>query len=150
MKIYEFDATIKTAEIGSGGAYVEFPYDVEKEFGVRGRVKVVCLFDGAEYAGSLVRMGTECHIIGITKEIRNRIGKNPGDTVTVRLSEDKSERTVSIHPELAKEFKKNPGLKRNYEKLSFTKKKEILALLEGAKKEETLKNRMSKILMQLK
>lgn len=150
MKAYEFDATIKTADIGSGGAYVEFPYDVEKEFGVKGRVMVVCLFDGVEYAGSLVRMGTECHIIGITKEIRNKIGKNPGDAVHVRLYKDESERTVTVHPLLAEEFKKNPGMKGKYEKLSFTKRKEILTLLEGAKKEETLKNRLNKILLQLK
>lgn len=84
-KTYEFEAVIrKVPDID--GAYVEFPYDVREEFG-RGRVKVHAEFDGEPYDGSLVRMGTPGHILGIRKEIRAKIGKQPGDTVTVRLWE---------------------------------------------------------------
>lgn len=43
--------------------------------------------DGQPYDGSVVRMGTPCHIIGIRKEIRQAIGKQPGDTVHVTLME---------------------------------------------------------------
>ncbi|HIH89633.1 TPA: DUF1905 domain-containing protein [Candidatus Bathyarchaeota archaeon] len=84
-KVYEFDAVIrKVPEID--GAYVEFPYDVKAEFG-KGRVSVKATFDGVEYEGSLVRMGTPCHIIGVRKEIRAKIGKQPGDTVRVTITE---------------------------------------------------------------
>ena len=38
-----------------GGAYVEFPYDIRKEFG-KGRVKVHVTFDGIPYDGSIVNM----------------------------------------------------------------------------------------------
>ena len=72
-KIYTFDAVIrKVPDID--GAYVEFPCDVRQEFG-RGRVKVRALFDGVPYDGSLVRMGTPGHIIGLRKDIRAQIGK---------------------------------------------------------------------------
>lgn len=40
------------------------------------------------YAGSLVNMGTGCHIIGIRKDIRQAIGKQPGDSVRVTIKED--------------------------------------------------------------
>ena len=84
-KIYEFDAVIqKVPEID--GAYIEFPYDVRKEFG-RGRVKVHATFDGAAYDGSLVRMKTPGHIIGIRKDIRALINKQPGDTIHVTIKE---------------------------------------------------------------
>lgn len=33
MKEYSFDAVIQASRVGKGGAYVDFPYDVEKEFG---------------------------------------------------------------------------------------------------------------------
>jgi hypothetical protein len=59
---------------------------VKQEFG-KGRVPVYATFDGEPYEGSLVRMGTPCHIIGIRKDIRARIGKQPGDTVKVTLRE---------------------------------------------------------------
>ena len=150
MKEYQFESIIKASEIGSGGAYVEFPYDVQKEFGVKGRVKVVCFFEGIEYRGSLVKMGTDCHIVGISKEIRSKIGKNIGDKVKVRLYQDESERTIETHPLLLQEFSRDKALQANYEKLSYTRKKEINNQLTGAKKEETLKGRLERILSELK
>lgn len=84
-KIYEFDAIIKKVE-DIDGAYIEFPYDVKEEFG-KGRVKVVATFDGEAYEGSLVKMKTPCHIIGIRKDIRAKIGKQPGDTIAVTIRE---------------------------------------------------------------
>lgn len=38
MKKYNFKAIIKESDVGKGGAYVEFPYVVEKEFGIKGKV----------------------------------------------------------------------------------------------------------------
>lgn len=84
-KIYEFDAVVQKVP-GIDGAYVEFPYDVRTEFG-RGRVKVRASFDGEPYDGSLVRMGTPGHILGLRKDIRAKIAKQPGDTVRVVLRE---------------------------------------------------------------
>lgn len=83
--IYEFDAVIlKVPDID--GAYVEIPFDVEAEFGKK-RVAVHATFDGHPYDGSLVRMQTVCHIIGIQKAIRAAIQKQPGDSVHVTLLE---------------------------------------------------------------
>lgn len=84
-KNYEFDAVLRKAP-DVDGAYVEFPFDVRREFG-RGRVKVHALFDGEPYDGSLVRMGTPGHIIGVRKDIRAKIGKQPGDVVHVAIRE---------------------------------------------------------------
>ena len=39
------------------------------------------------YDGSLVRMQTPGHIIGLRKDIRSLIGKQPGDTVHVVITE---------------------------------------------------------------
>jgi len=91
-KIYEYDAVIQVSEIGKGGAYVTFPHDVRAEFG-KGRVKVHATFDGEPYDGSIVNMGVKnaddsvCYILGILKDIRTKIGKQPGDAVRVTLRE---------------------------------------------------------------
>ena len=75
-KIYEYDAVICAAE-QKGGAYIVFPYNVREEF------------HGEPYDGSIVNMGLKhpdgsvCYIIGIRKDIRQKIGKQPGDTVHV-------------------------------------------------------------------
>lgn len=84
-KIYQFQAEIKKVP-NLDGAYIEFPYDVKKEFN-KGRVKVRATFDGVEYEGSLVRMKTPGHIIGIRKDIRKQINKHPGDMIDVTIQE---------------------------------------------------------------
>ena len=82
-KTYAFDAVIqKVPDID--GAYVDIPFDVKATFG-KGRVPVHATFDGAPYDGSLVRMGTPGHILGIRKDIRAQIGKQPGDSVHIVL-----------------------------------------------------------------
>ena len=91
-KIYEYDAVIKSSEIGKGGAYVAFPYDIREEFG-KGRVKVHVTFDGEPYDGSIVNMGVKnsdgsvCYIIGVLKDIRAKIDKKPGEPVRVTVRE---------------------------------------------------------------
>jgi len=91
QKTYEFEAVIRKVP-DMDGAYIEFPYDVKAEFG-KGRVKVAATFDGAPYDGSIVNMGVKnadgsaCHIIGLRKDIRAKIGKQPGDAVKVTIAE---------------------------------------------------------------
>ena len=88
-KTYEFDAVIlKNPDMDA--AYIEIPFDVKEVFG-RGRVPVRTSFDGEMYDGQLVKMGTTCHIIGIRKDIRAKIGKQPGDIIHVTLTEREPE-----------------------------------------------------------
>ena len=88
-RLYQFEAVIEPVPDG-GGAYVRFPWDLRKEFG-KGRVKAEITFDGEFYSGSIVNMGVKnedgsiCYIIGIRKDIRAQIGKQPGDTVFVTI-----------------------------------------------------------------
>ncbi len=90
-KEYKFEAVIRKVP-DMDGAYVEFPYDVKAEFG-RGRVKVRATFDGEPYNGSIVNMGVKnedgsvCYIIGLRKDIRAKIDKQPGDAVKVTIKE---------------------------------------------------------------
>ncbi|GFI27860.1 hypothetical protein IMSAGC012_02989 [Lachnospiraceae bacterium] len=87
MKRYEYDTKIQEVK-DKGGAYVAFPYDVREEF-YAGRAKVHVEFDGEPYDGSVVNMGVKnpdgsvCYIIGVRKDIRTKIRKQPGDSVHV-------------------------------------------------------------------
>lgn len=95
-KIYQFNSLIYSSEVGKGGAYIIFPYDIREEFG-KGRVKVQVDFEGIPYEGSIVNMGVKdrdgniCYIIGIKKDIRNRLNKEIGDTVSVKVQERKDD-----------------------------------------------------------
>lgn len=76
-------------------AYVEVPYDIKEMFG-KGRLLVNATFDGVPYKGQVVKMGTPCYIIGVTKQVRRQMNKSFGDTVEVVLQERDSEKPKTI------------------------------------------------------
>ena len=88
---HEFEATIAAAD--RGGAYVAVPPAVVDALGGRGRTPVVATFDGVEYRGSVVSMASAM-VIGVLKQVRTRLGKEPGDTVAVTLVVDDEPRQI--------------------------------------------------------
>ena len=146
MKKYKFKAKIESA---GSGAYILFPYDTEKEFGTKGRVAIQATFDGVPYTGSLVKYGQPQHMLGILKGIREQIGKQPGDTIQVELWNDEVPRTVEVPAAFASAMKK-AGLLADFEKLSYTHRKEYCRWITEAKKEETRSARLTKAIEMLK
>lgn len=148
MRTFNFEALIKKHP-SLNAAFIEFPYDVETEFGKKGQVKVIATFDEAEYQGSLVKMGYNCHWIGLTQEIRKKIGKGPGDLVQVTIREDTEPRSVKLPDDLNDALLENPDALRNYNRLSYTHKKEYVRWITEAKKAETRESRVLKTIAML-
>ena len=146
MKQYKFKATIQSV---ATGACVLFPYDVEKEFGTRGQVPVKVTFDGVPYTGTMVKYGRPEHMLPILKAIQEKMGKGPGDTITVVVERDETVRTVEVPAEFAKLMKKE-GVLPVFEKLSYTNRKEYCRWITEAKKEETRARRLGKAIEMLK
>lgn len=146
MKPIEFTAVIKqNGEMNA--AFVEFPFPTEKLFGKKGQVKIKAIFDSqVEYRGSLVKMKSDCHILGLTQEVRKKLGKSFGDEVSVSLIEDLEERTVEIADDIASVFNENPDAKSQFDKMSYTHRKEYIRWIEEAKKPETRENRKIKMI----
>ena len=142
-KQIKFTATILAASVGGGGAYVLFPYDVEETFGTKGRVPVTSTIDGEPYRGSLVKYGQPQHMFPVLKGIREKIGKNIGDTIEVILEQDTKEREIDAPADLKKALKTSK-LDKAFDKLSYTHRKEYVQWIEGAKKAETRENRIVK------
>lgn len=133
VKKYSFTAKIEPGP--GGGAFVSFPYDVEKEFGVKGRVPVKATFEGFAYSGSLMQCGGQQHMLGVLKAIREQIGKELGDKVRVQVWRDGSQRTVEIPADFASLMKKH-AVREFFDSLSFTNRKEYCRRITEAKKQE--------------
>lgn len=146
MKKYTFDAKIQEGR--GGGAYVVFPYDAETEFGTSGKVPVTATIDGVPDKGALMRMGLPHHILGVPKAIRDKIGKKPGNVVTIVLWKDDVPREVAVPPELQARMKK-AGVLPFFESLSFTHRKEYCRWITEAKKDETRARRLDKAIQLL-
>lgn len=138
---HAFTAPIERVE--SGGAYVTVPFDVEAAFGKK-RVPVRATIDGVEYRGSLVRMGGPCHVFGVTKAIREQLGKQPGDLVEVVLQEDTEPREVEVPADFAAALAAQPAAEAHFNALAYTHKREYVEWIADAKRPETRERRIAK------
>jgi hypothetical protein len=138
-----FTAKIEGKEAGVVAAITP-PGNLPEFFGTRARVPVRGTINGYPFRSSLSPCG------GRHMMLRQGAGVQPGDVVDVVMERDEEERTVEAPPLLNKELAKNQVAQANWQKLSFTHKKEMALAIVGAKREETRTRRLGKIVEVLK
>ena len=147
MHKYSFEAEIKKIE-GKDATYIEVPINIEEELGSK-RVKIKVKFDNVDYRGSIVKMGMPCYIIGITKDIRNKIGKTYGDIISVEFQKDEEERIIELPEEFKGKLLENEKACKFYEHLSYSNQRKYYQWITSAKKEETRIKRMEEAIKKL-
>jgi len=143
-----FTAKIEGREAGVVAAIAP-PVDVPEFFGTRARVPVRGTINGYPFRSSLSPYGGR-HLMPVNKALRAGAGVNAGDMVEVVMERDEEERTVETPPLLKKALAKSKTAQANWEKLSFTHKKEMALAIVGAKQEETRARRLAKVVDILK
>jgi uncharacterized protein YdeI (YjbR/CyaY-like superfamily) len=86
----------------------------------------------------------------VNRILRAGAGVQPGDMVDMVMERDEEERTVEAPSVLKKALEKNQAAQANWQKPSFTNKKEMALAILGAKQEETRARRLAKIMEILK
>lgn len=145
----EFEAKIQSGS--GGGAWVDFPFDIKETYGRGNLVPFKAVFDDrVEYRGSLAKMGGDCAMVLLRKDIREQIGKQPGDTVQVRIEVDATPRTVKVPKDFQVALSKTPVAKEVFDKFAFTHKREYVRWIEEAKRPETRASRVEKSIEMIK
>jgi Domain of unknown function (DUF1905) len=82
----KFKATLQKSPAKGGWTYVVMPGAAEF-FGTKGLVKARGTIDGLPFRSSFMAMGDGTHKLPVKSDIRKKIGKAEGETVTIHLQE---------------------------------------------------------------
>ena len=126
---------------------ITIPFDVEKIFGGK-RVPVRGNINGAEFRSTVFWMKGR-FMMAVNRQLREAANARAGDEITVEMGRDAQPRIMEPTEDLAKALDENPRAKKSWERLSYTHKKEFVAVLEEAKKAETRARRVRKIIEEL-
>jgi hypothetical protein len=127
--------------------FIALPFDIRQEFG-RARPPVKVSINGYSYRSTVSVYGGK-YFIPVRKSNQDAAGIKPGDKVRASIVLDEEPRTVDPPADLLAALTKS-RLKPDWEKLSYSKKKEYADVLLQAKKPETRARRVEKVLDELR
>jgi antitoxin component of MazEF toxin-antitoxin module len=139
-----FTTTIKASGNNTG---IEVPAKNIEELGSSKKPAVKVSVSDYSYTSTVAVMGGN-YMISLSKAHREAAGLKAGDKVTVTLELETGPRTVDIPKDLAGALTK-AGVKKTFDEIAFSKRKEFVRQVEDAKTQETRERRIEKIVAQL-
>ena len=103
---------------------------------------------GGDFIQNLVKYSGKWRLY-LNGPMRKAAGKDVGDIIDMQIDFDPKPRTTPIHPKLKKAFKENPTAKEAFEKLSPSRKKEILRYIIFLKSEESVDKNIKRAISHL-
>jgi len=113
------------------------------------RFAVVATVNGYTWRTSVMRMGGE-FVLGLNRAAREAVGAEAGETVEVELTLDTAPREVAVPEDLAAALAGDQDARAAFDALSYTRRKEYALSVEEAKRPETRKRRLTRVLEQLR
>jgi hypothetical protein len=145
----EFDTVLIKPETVGTWTFFIIPFNIEEVFGLKNHVKVKGNINGVEFRSSLTPRGDGQHYMVVSKVMQEAAGITKGDKIHVCLEPDTEERLVEIPELIHNIFKEHDEAGKIFDKLSYTRKKDYVDLIMGAKKESTREKRIAQMLEEI-
>jgi hypothetical protein len=139
-----FDGQLKAGP--GGGAFVVLPAAFLNRLGGGARFRVRGRLNGVEFASSTMAMGGGRVCVGVHKATREAAGVSIGDLVVIDIERDRRPRELELPAELVAAFAEHAALRSAFEAMSFTRRREYVESITGAKRAETRARRVARTL----
>lgn len=140
-----FKARIWAQGPNDAWAAITIPFDVEKEFGTKGRVSVKAVIGKDSFHTSIFPSGDGSHHMMFNKAMKAAAKAEPGDTIQMSI-----ERDAGTEPEipapLKAALKADKTAAAKFKALTPAGRREYIAWIMSAKREETRVDRSAKAL----
>jgi hypothetical protein len=140
-----FRAEVETN--GRTATGIRVPAEVVAGLDAGKRVPVTVTINGYTYR-TTVAPYTGVYLIPLSAENREGAGVRAGEVVDVDIEHDTAPREVTVPSDLADALDA-AGVRAAFDSLSFTRRKEIVVGVEGAKKPETRRARIERAVAEL-
>ncbi len=128
---------------------IEVPPKIIETLGTAKKPSVIVTVNGTfKYRTTVGVMGGK-FMIPVSAERRKEAGIRAGDPIEVILELDTAERIVEVPADLAIALEKNKRVKKAFEMLAYSHRKEHVRAVEDAKKPETRAARIERIIAAL-
>lgn len=137
------------AQPNPGGVlFIEVPARIVAALGDKKRVPVNVTLNGVQYRSTIAVYGGKFYLPA-RKEIRDAAKLVPGKRAHVTLEADTAARTVMVPSDLARALAADK-VRPAFDALSFTRRKEHVEAVAGAKRPETRVARIAKVVTSLR
>jgi len=146
MPLLRFDSRL---EADQGACFIRVPPEVLTALGQGRRVPVMVTIKAYTYRTTIAVYAGR-YYLGVRREVREAAGVVPGEQLTVALTYDAELRTVDLPDVMRSALQADPAAAAAFEKLSYTRKKEFIQWVTGAKQAQTQRRRMEQAMARLR
>ena len=141
-----FTAVLEPIRTGLGWVIARVPFDVQKAWPVRKRLRVRGEIEGFTFRTSLFAESKGGgHFLLVNKKMQAGAKARTGEKVRIKLEPDLEERPTLLPAELERELKGDRQLRKWFDAMSPSMRREIGKWVDEAKSAETRKKRAEKM-----
>ncbi len=141
----KFEATLERAGGRLHWTIIRIPFDVTKVWGKRGHRRVIGTINGFPFRTSLFPDGQGNHFLVVNKQMQKGSGAAPERCARFEMEPDEEPRTVEVPAELARALNEDRALRKYYDRLNDSTRREIARHVIEARQPATRTRRAGEI-----